>query len=117
MIADLHIHYPMHLLADPDEDAALAAMVRRRGRARLRDWLRALDIDTLHEWTGGHRHTGIGTDLDGFVKPALAGIESASDMAKLEERIVGRYGAEAAEQITSGNALRLLRSYWRPVAA
>jgi len=51
------------------------------------------------------------------VKPTLAGIESAAHMAKLDERIVGRYGAEAAEQITSGNALRLLRSYWRPVAA
>ena len=51
------------------------------------------------------------------MKPTLAGIESAADMAKLEERIVGRYGAEAADQITSGNALRLLRSYWRPVAA
>ena len=47
MIADLHIHYPIHLITG-----------------------------------GSHRHTGIGSDV--------------------------------AEQICSGNALRLLRTHWRP---
>ncbi len=92
----------------------------RRGRATNDiddsfDVLRT-HVDTLHEWTGSHRHTGIGSDLDGFVKPTLAGIENAEDLGKLEGRLVEHYGSDVAEQICSGNALRLLREYWRPGA-
>ena len=94
-------------------------MRQRQGRATADlddsfDVLRT-HIDTLYEWSGGtHRHIGIGSDLDGFIKPTLAGIETAADLRGLEERIVGHYGNDVAEQICSGNALRLLRTYWRP---
>jgi microsomal dipeptidase-like Zn-dependent dipeptidase len=70
-------------------------------------------IDRFREITGSHRHTAFGTDLDGFIKPTLTGLETAADMAKVEDAIVARYGAGDAELITSGNALRLLRGYWR----
>lgn len=74
-------------------------------------------VDRLHEITGSHRHTAIGTDLDGFIKPTLAGLESAADLASLEAALIERYGAADAGLITSGNALRLLRGYWRGAAA
>jgi microsomal dipeptidase-like Zn-dependent dipeptidase len=72
-------------------------------------------IDQLYAWTGSHDHTGIGSDLDGFIKPTLAGIEDARDLRKLEVAIGERYrDAQVADRICSGNALRLLRTYWRP---
>jgi len=74
-------------------------------------------IDRLKEITGSHRHSAIGSDLDGFIKPTLAGFEDAGRLARLEAAIVERYGAEDAELITSGNALRLLRGYWRGAPA
>jgi microsomal dipeptidase-like Zn-dependent dipeptidase len=70
-------------------------------------------IDRLHEITGSHRHTGIGTDFDGFIKPTLKGLEDAGDLAALERALAERYGPEDGELIASGNALRLLRGYWR----
>jgi membrane dipeptidase len=71
-------------------------------------------IDRIAEVAGSHEHTAIGTDLDGFIKPTLAGLETAADLSALETALVERYGSDDAERITSGNALRLLRTYWRP---
>ena len=71
-------------------------------------------IDRIAEVAGSHEHTAIGTDLDGFIKPTLAGLETAADLSALETALIERYGAADAELITSGNVLRLLRSYWRP---
>jgi microsomal dipeptidase-like Zn-dependent dipeptidase len=70
-------------------------------------------IDRIAEITGSHRNIGLGTDFDGFIKPTLGGIESSADLAKLDSALHDRYGAEIADAITSGNALRLLRGYWR----
>jgi microsomal dipeptidase-like Zn-dependent dipeptidase len=69
-------------------------------------------VDRIREITGSHRHTAIGSDFDGFIKPTLAGLQSMSDMAPLERALIERYGEGDAELITSGNALRLLRSGW-----
>lgn len=69
-------------------------------------------IDKIAEITGSHRHVGIGSDFDGFIKPTLAGLESEADMARLETALRERYGDQDAEAICSGNALRLLRGYW-----
>jgi membrane dipeptidase len=69
-------------------------------------------VDRIAEITGSQRHTAIGSDLDGFIKPTLAGLQTMADMAALEEALTDRYGAEDAELIASGNALRVLRSYW-----
>ena len=61
MIADLHIHYPMHLISDPDEDPTLERMVRPWRRRHPRDWLRALMLEVAgrgfnyRDWSSGHR--------------------------------------------------------------
>lgn len=68
--------------------------------------------DRIAEIAGSHRHTAIGTDLDGFIKPTLAGLDDAGRLPLLEQGLVDRYGPEDAELITSGNVLRLLRGYW-----
>jgi microsomal dipeptidase-like Zn-dependent dipeptidase len=70
-------------------------------------------IDKIAEITGGYRNVGLGTDFDGFIKPTLSGLESSADLAKLEAALRAKYGDDAADAITSGNARRLLRNYWR----
>ncbi|HEX8067522.1 MAG TPA: membrane dipeptidase [Thermoleophilaceae bacterium] len=70
-------------------------------------------VDKLHEITGSHEYVGIGSDFDGFIKPTMGGIESMSDMAKLEDALTRHYGAADAELIASGNARRVLRELWR----
>jgi microsomal dipeptidase-like Zn-dependent dipeptidase len=70
-------------------------------------------IDKIGEITGSHRHVAIGSDHDGFIKPTLAGLPDSRSLAALERALIQRYGSEDGERIASGNALRLLRSYWR----
>ena len=86
-----------------------------RRRPRFEDSFEVLcrHIDRIHEVAGSHRHTAIGSDLDGFIKPTLPGLEDMRDMANLERALRDRYGEEDGELICSGNALRLLTSYWR----
>jgi microsomal dipeptidase-like Zn-dependent dipeptidase len=69
-------------------------------------------IDRIHELTGSYDHIGIGSDLDGYIKPALPGLESQGRMADLQRALRTRYGVDVAEQIASGNALRVLRTQW-----
>jgi microsomal dipeptidase-like Zn-dependent dipeptidase len=67
-------------------------------------------IDQIAEWSGwSFDHVAIGSDLDGFIKPALPGLNRLEDMGALQDRLLRRYGAENAAKICSGNALRLLR--------
>jgi microsomal dipeptidase-like Zn-dependent dipeptidase len=70
-------------------------------------------VDRIHAILGSHNHTGIGSDLDGFIKPTLPGLEDMRDMSRLERALKSRYGLEDGERICSGNALRLLSGYWR----
>ncbi|HYZ81971.1 MAG TPA: membrane dipeptidase [Solirubrobacteraceae bacterium] len=77
-------------------------------------------IDKLHELTGSYDHIGIGSDLDGYIKPALPGLEHHGRMADLQRALAARYGLDIAQQIAGGNAVRLLRTQWgrkRPRAA
>jgi microsomal dipeptidase-like Zn-dependent dipeptidase len=53
-------------------------------------------------------HVAIGSDLDGFIKPTVAGIERAGDLATLVTPLREAYGDDA-EMILSGNALRVAR--------
>jgi len=69
-------------------------------------------IDKVHELTGSYDHIGIGSDLDGYIKPALPGLEHQGRMAELQSALRARYGDVDAEKITSGNALRVLRAEW-----
>jgi membrane dipeptidase len=70
-------------------------------------------IDRIHDATGSYRHVAIGSDLDGFIKPTLPGLEDMRDMGPLESALREHYGDADAQAICSENALRLLRSYWR----
>ncbi len=67
-------------------------------------------IDHIHGVLGTHEHTAIGSDLDGFIKPTLAGLDDMSQMRQLESALADHYGAETAATIGSQNALRVLRS-------
>jgi microsomal dipeptidase-like Zn-dependent dipeptidase len=69
-------------------------------------------VDRFAEITGSHEHVAIGSDFDGFIKPTMAGLESMSDMAALEDRLIAHYGLDTAELICSANALRVLRDGW-----
>jgi membrane dipeptidase len=69
-------------------------------------------IDKIAEVTGGYDHIGIGSDLDGFIKPSIGGIEDVSHLRRLEVPLRKRYGDEAAEAMMGRNALRVLRKLW-----
>jgi microsomal dipeptidase-like Zn-dependent dipeptidase len=89
----------------------------RRRRRATKDREDSIDVlmahvEHMHEVTGSHDHTGIGTDLDGFIKPTLAGIEQIEDVAHFAAALRERYGEQVAEAVCSGNALRVLRGYW-----
>jgi microsomal dipeptidase-like Zn-dependent dipeptidase len=70
-------------------------------------------IDRVIDLTGSDDHVAIGSDLDGYIKPALHGLEHEGRMKDLEAALVTKYGAARAKKICSENVLRLLRSYWR----
>jgi microsomal dipeptidase-like Zn-dependent dipeptidase len=70
-------------------------------------------IDHIHDVTGSYDHVAIGSDLDGYIKPALPGLEHMGRMRDLQQSLRDRYGAAASEHICSTNALRVLRSAWR----
>jgi len=76
-------------------------------------------VDRIHRETGSYDNIAIGSDIDGFIKPALKGLEHMGCMKALEAALIARYGATVAEKICSGNMLALLDRYWRgaPVAA
>jgi microsomal dipeptidase-like Zn-dependent dipeptidase len=69
-------------------------------------------IDKLHELTGDYDHVAIGSDLDGYIKPALPGLEHMGRMGEFQQALRARYGDADAEKICSGNALRVLRAEW-----
>jgi microsomal dipeptidase-like Zn-dependent dipeptidase len=89
--------------------------LRDRRTATLGQSLEVLlrHVDRLREITGSHRHAAIGSDHDGFIKPTLAGLENAGQLGSVETALAHHYGGAAAEQIASGNVIRLLRSYWQ----
>jgi microsomal dipeptidase-like Zn-dependent dipeptidase len=69
-------------------------------------------IDKIHELTGSYDNIAIGSDLDGYIKPALPGLQHMGLMAELQNKLHARYGRTDAEKICSVNALRVLRAQW-----
>jgi microsomal dipeptidase-like Zn-dependent dipeptidase len=65
-------------------------------------------IEAIGELGDGLRHCALGTDLDGFIKPTLTGIEQAGDLATLAQWIREDFPDDAAG-ILYGNAHAVLR--------
>jgi len=70
-------------------------------------------IDRICEIAGNDDHVAFGTDLDGYIKPALPGLEHLGRMHRLQSALADKYGAVSAEKFSSANALRLIRAVWR----
>jgi microsomal dipeptidase-like Zn-dependent dipeptidase len=83
-----------HQLGETEDDAASRAVLKHH-------------VDAIHDVTGTHAHTAIGTDLDGFIKPTLHGLDRAADLVKLD-RWIHEMCPAAAGDILSGNAQRVL---------
>ncbi len=85
--------------------------VRRTNTRRLKASLKVIfrHIDHIERTVGSHAHTALGTDLDGFVKPVLAGLDSWADLPRLEPALVERYGEHDAAAILHRNAERVIR--------
>jgi microsomal dipeptidase-like Zn-dependent dipeptidase len=81
---------------DPDDPANTPGAVIRH-------------IDAIRETLGAatNDHVAIGSDLDGFIKPTMAGIETAAELRTLEAPLREAYGD--ADAILSDNALRVAR--------
>lgn len=85
------------------------------GLQRAETWEDTVDITCAHAEriaavTGSWDHAAIGSDLDGYIKPALPGLEHEGRMRELQVALRARFGPERAEKITSTNALRVLRA-------
>jgi microsomal dipeptidase-like Zn-dependent dipeptidase len=82
---------------DPDDPAEAIRVIRRH-------------IDEIRACTpcNTNAHVAIGSDLDGFIKPTVAGIEQAADLGTLVAPLRTAYGADA-DLILSGNAMRVAR--------
>ena len=84
--------------------------VRKKPTKRLEESIEVIcrHIDRIEE-IAGPGHVGLGTDLDGFIKPTMAGLETATDLAKLRDPLVARYRDEAkVDAFLYGNARRVV---------
>jgi microsomal dipeptidase-like Zn-dependent dipeptidase len=70
------------------------------------------NIERIKGIISSHKCTAIGSDLDGFIKPMLRGLENMAGMSNLEQWLRTKYRADA-DLILSENALRVLKSAWR----
>lgn len=84
-------------LVDPDDPAETPKVLKAH-------------IDEIRRHVPDHTnaHVGIGSDLDGFIKPTVAGIETAGDLKMLVEPLQEEYGDDA-EMILSGNAINVVK--------
>jgi microsomal dipeptidase-like Zn-dependent dipeptidase len=64
-------------------------------------------IDRIAE-IAGPGHVGLGTDLDGFIKPTMGGIESAADLAGLRDGLLAHYPEGDVDAFLYGNARRVV---------
>ena len=80
---------------------------------QINDGLRRTDTKTLAESLDvldrhidaiGPEHVALGSDLDGFIKPTLGGVETAADLAPLAAALRARY--PDAGRATSSRATR-----------
>jgi microsomal dipeptidase-like Zn-dependent dipeptidase len=84
-----------HQLGSTSSPADSRAMLRRH-------------IEAISDLGDGLRHCAVGTDLDGFIKPTLTGIDQATDLATLAQWIQEDF-PDDADGILYGNAQVTLR--------
>ena len=84
-----------HLLGSTNSEDEAKATVKRH-------------IEAIRTACGGLESCAFGTDLDGFIKPTLTGLERASDLTTLAAWIRAEFAGEA-EAILHGNAPRVLQ--------
>jgi membrane dipeptidase len=58
---------------------------------------------------GGYECVALGSDLDGFIKPTLPGLQNIDDLAQLPERLERDHPGHA-QAILSGNSIRVLET-------
>jgi microsomal dipeptidase-like Zn-dependent dipeptidase len=86
-------------------------------RGRTKDFDQTVEvmckhIDRIHSVTGSYDNIGLGSDLDGYIKPTVRGLEDMSKIPDLRLALESHYGTDVAGQICAGNALRVLRTNW-----
>ncbi len=84
--------------------------VRRRKTHSLEQSIEVIcrHIDRIDE-IAGPGHVGLGTDLDGFIKPTLSGLETAADLVELRGPLMERYGDPGkVDGFLYGNARRVI---------
>ncbi len=102
-------HHQMHEVSC--ETSRMPSITKRRRFQKSFDILRC-HIEHIHAATGSHEHTALGSDLDGFIKPTLPGLEDMRAMEWLEQALLEEY-KDDGRLICSENALRVLTSGWR----
>jgi microsomal dipeptidase-like Zn-dependent dipeptidase len=112
-------------------DGTIARIAARGGvvglilaQHQLKDGVRRADTTTLPEsleLLGRHidaigpEHVAIGSDLDGFIKPTIGGVESAADLKLFAQALRERY-PETADAMLETNALRVIRTRFASAA-
>jgi microsomal dipeptidase-like Zn-dependent dipeptidase len=69
-------------------------------------------INRIHRVTKSFDHAAIGSDLDGYIKPALSGIQHMGHMHKLQTALETYYGPTVAHKVCRENAMAVLRAGW-----
>jgi microsomal dipeptidase-like Zn-dependent dipeptidase len=72
--------------------------IRKRPTRRLKQSVEVISrhIDRVEE-LAGPGHVGLGTDLDGFIKPAMAGLETAARLQHLRDPLLAKYDDDEAK--------------------
>ncbi len=65
-------------------------------------------LAAIKQACGDHNASAFGTDLDGFIKPTIEGVQQASDLRVLADWIV-KDEPDHAQAILYGNAQRVLK--------
>jgi membrane dipeptidase len=68
-------------------------------------------VDKIVSLTGSFDHVALGSDLDGFIKPTVGGVNDMRDMHGLERELERLYDGNSSA-ICHENALRVLRAVW-----
>jgi microsomal dipeptidase-like Zn-dependent dipeptidase len=85
--------------------------IQRRDTKNIPETMAVLDkhIAKISEHARSHECIGIGSDLDGFIRPTTGGIQYASDLEKLIKPFEERY-KEKAPAMLYGNARRVVET-------